>query len=424
MKFENSLQYVTFADRTQVENRTDDYDSLILPSHLLSGGKKAVTALLKNLIEDDGVEYYIDPTASQFRRGRNFRNADDSLKAWHSKLVAELGYPFTLLQGDEKNIIYQELDRTDRIGAIESVCDFQQSFVANSVEENVGKYEIIDTSNLYPRAIIPWYTKVHNYEELAINKEIISHSIDYCDLPVKPCIHITMEFLRDANARNAISELVKEFELAEVFLWIDDFDKTEANVTDYFNAIDLVAKVSTGGVRPHFLFGNYFSNLLFFFGLRGTSYGTYFRESSAEKTENYSGGGGNLQRFYFDPVKDFLSIPDAIDIAKEGGADTPTFSQLTSWDDLYRLGEDHDFLKNHFIKTKKGHKELILSNELEPLLEELNECYDTYDNLLSKRKTNKNVSHLKKWRDGIQLFIKNHPDVFEEKMEEAIQLQT
>lgn len=408
MSFENTLQYVTFADRTQIENRIDNYDTVMLSSKMLAGGKKAVPALLYNLVEEHDLEYYINPSSAQYRRGSNFRSGGD-VKAWDSKLIDELGHPFERLRDEKSNIIYSKLSDSDKQAVVESVCEFQGEFVPSAVEENVGKYSPVSTADLSPRAVIPIYTKIDNYIDLELNREIIEMANAYSDLPIKPCIHVTKSFLTDINHRISIADLSDEFNLSEIFLWIDNLKKQEVGVQTYMNVIDTVARISEKNVDPHFMFGDFFSNLLYYFGLRGTSYGTYYRESSTEKTgDGPSGGGANLQRFYFDPAKEFLSIPDAIVLGRQTNADIPPHLSLNSWDELYKAGEDHDFLKNHFIKTKEAHKQMILNSSLDDILDDLGSSYELYSNQIASRQTYKTVDHLRNWKEAINLFRENN----------------
>lgn len=427
MTFENTLQYVTFADRTQVENRIEDYDTLMVTSHLLAGGKKAVTSLLHNLIDSHDLEYYINPTVTEFQLGDNFRNPDGSLREWHSKLISELGEPFSQLASGRDNIRWEHLDAEEKENAIESICNFQCNFVGEAVEEEMGKYaNILSNLDLSPRAVIPWYTLIRDYEDISDNEEIIRLSRESCDLPLKPCIHTTADFISDVNARRSLANHVGDLDLHECFIWIDNLDKNFEEVTarTYRNVAHLTALISEEGVDPQFLFGDFYSNILYYFGLRGTSYGTYFRESSAEKVERVP-GGGSLQRYYYDSVKEFLSVPVSVTLGRITREPIPDFDGFSDWDDLLQVGEDHDFLKNHYILTRKSHKNKIHNQNLSTVIEELEEDFDRYDPLLDGLDaTNKNVDHLEKWIDGVNQFETDYEDIFERVVEETRQLPT
>lgn len=423
MSFENTLWYVTFADRPQVEARIDNYDSLLIPSHLLAGGKKSVPALLKNLIEAENIEYYIDPSITEFRRGNSFRKADDSIKQWHSKLIDELGDPISDVLDTEDNLVYEVMDASERAIAVQSVCEFQENFVADAVEDSVGKYEDVGVEDVAPRAVIPWYTRIADYPHLSVNRELIELSKESTDLPLKPVLHVTKEFIRDLNARKALAELVEEVEIPETFLWVDDLKKGSTSRQEYLDVMDLVTRISGNNVDPHFMFGDYFSNLLFFFGLRGTAYGTYYREHKTEKVAR-GGGGGSLQRYYYDPIKEFINIADSVQLGTSNDADIPDFDEMSEWGDLFRKGTDHDFLKYHYIKTRALHKERILSNNLNSLISELDYAYNTYSGQLTDLQTVKTAEHLNTWTESLEVFIEDNSELVESLVEEARSLQS
>lgn len=410
MKFENTLQYVTFADRTQVEYRVDCYDSLLLSSHLVTGGKKAVTTLLQKLVTEKDVEYYINPSSTHFRRGSNFRKSNGDIKQWHSKLISELGEPFERLKDRDDNLRYEDLTDEDFNEAAQSVCEFQEEFVPEVVEENAGKYVSVDTDLLSPKAVIPLYTKIRDYPDINVNKESISVAKDTTGLPIKPCIHVTKEYLGDINFRNNLIDLVSDERVGQCFLWVDNLDR-DTKTEEYKDVIDLVSELHESGVETQFMFGNFFSNLLYYFGLNGTSYGTYYRDKSSEKTADTSGGGGgSLQRFYYDPVKEFLSIPDAIALGIKHDEEIPSFTPMNSWEDLYKEGDDHDFLKNHYIFSRNAHKRKVNQNELEDVLEELLKDYNKYSKDLMRRESVKDAEHIKRWVESIQEYVKENPD--------------
>lgn len=428
MSFENTLQYVTFSDRTQVKNLNTNYDTLMATSHLLAGGKKAVTSLIHNLIESEGLEYYINPTVTEFQAGRNFRNPDGTIREWHSKLIDELGEPFTKLRSEWDNIQWGDLNPEQKQNAIESICDFQTNFVDKSVEDEMDKYsDALDDSygfggtDLSPRAVIPWYTQIEDYEDITDNGDIIERCMEYSDLPVKPCLHTTIDFISDVTARSTLADFISTIDVPETFIWIDSLDKNtdEVDARTYRNVTHLVASISDEGVDPHFLFGDFFSNILYYFGLRGTSYGTFFRESYAEKMERKA-GGGMLQRYYYNPIKEFLSVPVSVSLGQISREPIPEYDGISDWDDLLREGEDYDFLKNHYIKTRESHKNQILNQDLSTIVEELEENHSRYEPILEGLEaTNKNVIHLEKWVDGIELFEQDYEDMYENKITET-----
>lgn len=414
--FENTLRYSTFADRSQVENRIESYETLIVPSHLLVGGKNAVPPLIHQLHEAGEIEYYIDPAITEFHRGYSFRDGGE-IKQWHTKLLNELGNPIDEVMGNNRNLVYEDLDPDQRDDIIESVCDLQESFVQEAVEEQMGKYEPALMEDITPRAVIPWYVKIEDFEDLEPNRYIINQTKEITDLPVKPCIHVDKSFLSDINARQSIAELISDSGLDEMFLWIDNLNKYSTEIDEYIDYLRTVIELASNDIRPHAMYGDFFSNLLAYFGLRGIGFGTYHGEDKAEKLE--PGGGGNLQRYYFDPVKDFLTIYESVELGQQHNAEIPPYSRLGSWDRLYRLGEDHDFLKNHFIRTKNHHRQLISAEDIDDVLNDLRADYEIYGDDLRDSETSKTAEHLRKWVATISEFESDYEDEYQEALATA-----
>lgn len=416
MNFENTLRYSTFADRSQVENRIESYETLIIPSNLLIGGQNAIPPLVHQLYESGEVDFYIDPTITEFHRGVSFRDGGE-IKAWHQKLIEELGAPLEMLMEENDNLVFSELTEEEVQNISKAVCRLQRDFIAKAVEEQIGKYEAALIEDISPRAIVPWYVKIEENEDIAHNLDIIGYSEDCSDIPLKPTIHVDKEFLSSSSERERIAQEYANSGVSEVFLWVDDLKKSETMISEYVDVIRLIVELVKADLKPHALYGDYFMNLMAHFGLRGIGFGTYHSEDSAEKLQ--AGGGGNLQRYYFGPVKEFLSIPDAVHLGNNGNAPVPNHSGLSSWNRLYKMGEDHDFLKNHFIRTKDYQRIQVLSTGLDELLEEIKSDFNTYQPILENRGTTKNANHLKKWANAIELYMKNYPNESESAIELA-----
>ena len=418
MVFETTLQYVTFSDRSQIEGLAEYYDSILLSSHLLVGGQKAVTSLIQKLNnEQDDFVYYIDPAITEFRLGESFRGSDGDLKQWHQKLIDELGEPFTNQIERRDNIRWDDLSQDDKESAVESLCSLQANFVSNKVQENVGKYENVDINGLQPDKVIPWYVKIDDLDSLRTNEEIIEMAQSECDISLKPTIHVDKQYIRDVTNCGVIAEKFSSLSPEEYFVWIEDLDRSSTTKEEYEDVVYFVAKLAEEGIKPHFMFGDYFSNLLYYFGLNGTSYGTYYRDSHSEKTASGGGGGGNLQRFYLDPVHEFLSISDAVNAAKSGEAEIPQHLQIQEWGEIYNYGQDHDFLKEHYIKTRHGHKQQVLTEDFDSLLDQLEEDKNKFSSTIESRY--KSVEHLAKWKSAFENFKENHPDISQRRLYET-----
>lgn len=424
MKFENTLQYVTFGDKTQVVDHVDLYDTLLLPSHLLAGGQKSVPTLIWNLIDDHDVKYYIDPTVTEFREGSSFRKADESIKQWHDKLINELGEPISTNLESEGNLIFERMSADDQTEAVKSVCRFQEEFIERKVKETFDKYAPdLVAEGIRPKAIIPWYTKIKDYPHIESNRAMIELSKDHTDLPIKPVLHVSKNFISNPTARADIASFLDELGIEDTFLWVDDLNKAYSTESEYYDVIDLVARIAENDVSPQFLYGDYFSNLLYFFGLRGTSYGTYYREHKAEQVGSGGGGGGSLQRYYFNPIKEFINITDAVSIARDGEADIPEFEPLSEWGDLFKeeFGSNHDYLKAHYIRSRANHKMEIQNERLDALLTNLEEIHQLYEPIVATKGTVKTADHLETWGNAIERFKEENERRAESLIEDAME---
>lgn len=407
---ENTLRYSSFADKSQVQDRVDSYDTLMVPSNLLIGGEKAVPSLLDKLMDEHSLDYYIDPSLTDLRIGRNFRNGDDEIKNWHKKLIEHYGDPVERIMDDADNLDPQNISEDDKEQIARYVVKFQENFVPERVEEDVGKYELPgeeDSNNSGPKAIIPLYTKIDSDADLDTNEELIETSKDEAEIPIKPCIFVTIDYLKKEDTIDNIKQMLERQEIDDAFIWIEDLDKFETTISEYITTIKFVEELSQS-VNPHFMYGDFFANLLYYFGLNGTSFGTYHSESSKEKKKNE--GGGFLQRYYLDPLKEFLTIPQAVEVLERSNVDScecETCKEvLVSPTDLLEQGDDHDFLKDHFIRVKERHKVLVDEEELNSVLESMENNREAYEDEFdgSEISRTKDVTHLKKWKESIEKY--------------------
>jgi len=407
--FENSVHYLTFNERGAIESTADEYDSIILPSHLIIGGAKKIPTLLNRLRDDYGTEFYINPAITQLRAGTNqLGDNNQELSEWFRKLVDEHSEVVEDQMHSGFDLKYNDLTHVEVQEICNSVVDLQENFVLNAAREVSGKYETVP-DDLGPKCVIPWYKKITSPEDIPINRELIELSQKYASRPCKPCFFLTSEIISDRTNIDSIVEVLEKTRVDEIFLWIEDFGKDETTIREYRDAIELVHKISQNGVNPHFLYGTYFANLLGYFGLRGIGFGVFHSESKSEKLESTGGSGDNLNRYYFNPVKDFLNVTDVDSLTDT--VDTPLCQctacerELDTWDELFRVGDDWNFLREHFISTKRKHKEDIQNRTLQKSLETLKDAEDAYLDSLNQTQSTKTAHHLKKWRKSVIVYI-------------------
>ncbi|GAB3676776.1 hypothetical protein [Halopiger thermotolerans] len=410
-KFENSIHYLSFADRPAIEENADQIDSIILTSHLVAYGSGKVPTLLNELRKEHDTRFYINPAITNLRVGTNFLDdQNDELSPWYQKYIEILGEKVQDLFDDHTQIQYENLTQEERESICKSTADFQENFVKDAAENSTGKYDFV-VDDLRPEAIIPWYHKITEPKDIPRNRELAQLTNQATNLPIKPCLFITPDFITDSTNRDSLIESVKKIECSEIFLWVEGFDKS-SGIGTHLNILKIVDELSEIGIGVHSLYGSYFSHLLAYFGATGVGFGVYHSESKSEKKEESGGDGSNLKRYYFDPVKEFLNVAD-VDTLTDLGS-TPICScnecqsTLSSWDDLFEVGEDPDFLQSHYISTRGIHKNRIFDQSLQESLEEVKEAESTYKETLNELGTSKTGNHLRKWRRSIEIYAENH----------------
>jgi len=351
--FETTLRYNSLNNKHAVEGEYPRYDSLIIDGKMLAYSKKALPQFIHNLSQERSLDYYIEPIISDFRAGEDFRYSDGTIRGWYDNYVGELGDPLkqTLLEHD--NVDPRHLDEETIREISRSVVLYQENFVPTQLEEETGKYEDVDPEKVTPKAVIPWHHRINEEADLGPNRTILDTAAAEAMIPLKPCIHTTKSYIRDSSHRTSLVELVQTYDVNECFLLVEELGKHDTFESTYKDVIDLVYDLSQAGIEPHFYYGDYFSNLLSYFGLGGTTYGVMYGEEYSETTE-YSDQSGMLLRYYVDQIKDFLKVPAAVELMK--GTDTEMCDcdvcqrNFDDWNDIIALQESDKSLMNHLQK--------------------------------------------------------------------------
>lgn len=404
MSFETTLRYTGYGDRSQVEQPEQFYDSLTIPSHMLVHAEKAVSSLLYKLYEEHGgIDFYIDPELSTFSAGKNFRNEGGRLKEWHASYTDRHGSPVRENLEDSGNLRIEELTQNELEELVQNSIDIQLNTVSEQISSEIGRYEDINVEeNFTPAAVIPPYLLIDDEEKLSVQKDIIEIAENESDVPLKPCFYIDLEILTDADIKSDIKEIIIEKDHDEVFLWIDDLDKNEVTVGQYQRVIEFVSLLSDHS-NPHFMYGDFFSFLLSYYGLVGTSYGTFHSDYKKEKMKNIE--GGYLKRYYIPQLREFYKVVAAEEILSENNTalcDCQACTErVNSWSDLIELGSDYDFLKNHHLHIRQEEKKLVGEQSLDSVLEELESVVEEYTPIMKKSVHTSpkriKLGYLKKW---------------------------
>ncbi|WP_152422185.1 hypothetical protein [Natrialba asiatica] len=421
---ENSVHYLHEGERPAIDKSVAMYDSLIIPAHFVAARYENLSGFLNRLKNNHGTEYYINPQLPRYRKGDDFRKDTGDISEWNQSLLDYYDPLVKDILSEEGNIRFRDLTSQEQKKVVKQSCDFQLNFLEDAPEqENLSRYGI-DTVELVPRAIIPWYVKMKSQADIASNQRTIKYATDYLDAPIKPCLFFEKDLVKNEDFKRGLTSLVDDSDIQEVFVWIEDLDKPNTTTREYVNTINLIQRISNCGVEPHMFYGGYFSHLLAFFGLRGVGFGTFHQESKKEKTESSGGSGGEgLKRYYFNPVKEFLNIPEAVEMGSEFDERTCDCHvceiEIHEWDDLFAIGDEYQILQRHYIASRRLHSEKILNTGLDQLLDEIEESDNRYREPLNESDTAANANHLRKWRLSINHYI-SESDINSNRLSEGL----
>jgi len=405
--FETTLRYNSPNNKHAVEGELARFDSVIIDGKMLAYSSKAIPQLIYSLRNERSIEYYVEPILSQFRRGNDFRYADGTIKSWHDKYVEELGDPLKRHLRSETNADPRRMEEDDIRDITLSSVLFQEEFIKSQVEEESGKYEDVDTEGLLPKAVIPWHHRINETEDLGPNRTILETAVEESVVPVKPCIHTTKEFIRDTSNRTALTELATTYDLDECFLLVEELGKHSTFESTYKNVIDLVYDLSEAGVEPHFFYGDYFSNMLSYFGLGGTTYGVMYGEEYSESTER-TDQSGMLNRYYVDQIKDFLKVPAAVEFMQRIDADMCECDvcqrNFEDWQAIIRHQESDEALMNHlqkhYVECRWRHARQVEEDSFSDAVEKLRSEFEDYVEDYSRARQispNKDFEYMPRW---------------------------
>jgi len=410
--FETIVRYKSANERAIFENHYDKWDSILVSAHLLSYAKGSLPLLLRDIAQERSLSYYIDPIVSEFRIGSSFRYESGDLRSWHRKYAAELGDPLESILEEGGNVNARYIEEEDLTAIAESVVDFQENFVYNMLQDQTSKYEDLDVSRreVEPKAIIPWVHKLETEEDHEAYRTILSSSKARASQKLRPVLYTSTQKISRSEYRMKLVELLSDFDIGECFILFEDLDKHDTRESEYRSIIDLVYDISESGIDPYFYYGDFYSNLLHYFGLQGTAFSPLHGEQFREK-EEVPGDGGMQSRYYLDEVKDFLQIPAAVDIMTRAGkplCDCEFCSRhFSDWRDIIEQDQDDDrtavqtIMMKHRIATRWQHTQLV---QEESLSEVLNEMREDFEEIAPRYSTSQQVASRKEL-DYIQRWI-------------------
>lgn len=344
--FETTVRYNNNNNKHPVETLPEDYDSIVFEAHLAAFNSEATKAKIHQMVGSQNISYYIDPILAEFEAGDNFRNDDGSLGNWKRAYVHQLGDPLESILNQQRNADPADMADHEIESIARSVVEFQETFAVDDGGSNLDKYTDVGRAPAEPEAVIPWYNKIRNPGKIPLTRKILDASHETASIELKPCLYTTKTLIQDSSIRRKLIDLVDEFDVEECFLIIEGLDKQDTTESQYKSVIDYVYEISDRGIDPHFLYGDFFSHTLAYFGLGGTTYGTLYGEDYEETLKSY-GDGGMSPRVYFDDIKEFLSVPGAVDLGQRLGRDvcdcTVCERHFDSWNDVRdELATDDD----------------------------------------------------------------------------------
>lgn len=425
--FETTLRYNGTSNKHAVEGELPRYDSLIIDAKMLAYSKKALPQFIHNLRNERSIEYYIAPNISHFRAGDNFKNSDGTLRGWYASYVEELGDPLREVLFSQNNADPRTLNEETIREISRGAVLFQEEFVASRLKEESSKYEEVDLDGILPKAIIPWHHRISEEKDLGPNRTILDSAIPESTVSVKPCIQTTKEYIGDTTRRRSLVELLNSYSVDECFLLIEELGKHDTDQDTLIDVIDLVYDLSESGIKPHFFSGDYFSNLLSYFGLGGTAYGVMYGEEFSETLESRP-QGGIAMRYYVDEIKDFLKVPAAVELMKQTNTEMCECEvcqrHYDSWDDLIALQESDDNLLNpiqkHYVECRWRHARQVEEKSFDEVLSTLESDFERYVepySLARQISPNKKFDYLQRWINALQ----QRSELASEMSQQAIQ---
>jgi hypothetical protein len=240
--FENSIHFQHPGQKSAISHSTSHYDSLIIPAQYIITKPDNLSGLLNRLMQEDGIEFYINPQLPRYRRGDDFRKDTGELSEWNQNISEYYGKPISKLLSEQDNLEYSDLAEDEREAVIEQCCDLQTDFLnRGSIQNPLSQYyeaAEMETVELVPRAVVPWYVKIETVSDVTTNEDIINYAVDYVDMPVKPCLFVEQGFIEDKGQRRILVDMVEDVDISEVFLWIEDVDNIDSVPRTYMAIIE------------------------------------------------------------------------------------------------------------------------------------------------------------------------------------------
>lgn len=383
--FETILKYNATNLKNSV-NRTQYYDSLFITSHLLAANSKQVPRFVYETVTTEGVGYYVDPILHQFS-DTQFRNDSGNIRPWHNSYANALEDPFSEILSRDGVIELSDLPDTEKRGLANSLALFQEDYIQEMVEFHAGKYEEIE-QEISPEAVLTWRIRMTNSSDGETISEAIDLLREFSSRPVFPIIQVPKRILQRQSILDSISATLADADVSGSFIAFENLRKRNSNVSHYSSALQFINDISESGAHPRVLNGDFFSNILHYFGLEGAAYGTIYGDYTKPDDESSGTSGGMLRRYYVPQIKDFLQVPAAVRLMQQSGdemCDCEFCSRhFDDWDELLEMHRSEDdtnlltILYNHALAKRWEDARAVEDTELDSMIDHLADTIETY----------------------------------------------
>ena len=392
-------------ERRYYDEFPDCYDGFVINAHVLAHYASAFSALCLKL--DKPFLIIPDTHFFQLAPSSYFWDAKGGIRSSWEKLTDGYGplLRLALYQG-------RELEQTDFLSAtgswrqamydlVENVITFQKRIVLSAAS---GLARFIDTTVSEPTYLVapyfffsdvkdPWYKiSVEMARESAKYKE--SHKLF-------ALLCTSKKVVMDEQAISTIVTDYSEIGMDGFLLWIQDFNEIAEIVPLLYSLRRFIEVLKENNCTVINLYGEFFSSLMFYYGLDGACYGVCYKQTAdPEEFPTSTGGppGGRLPKYYFKDLKMKMGKIEAAIVTKAEPSLKCSCSICASQLDFMLDGatrdvDSRDLMKRHFLLSRKEEKDHISTHTLKQVLSELQSSRKKYE----KRFSILNVEHLKRW---------------------------
>jgi hypothetical protein len=309
-EFLHLLRLGTHAEQDYVLRGRSFFDAIVLNANLVEGSKSAIAVLVTRLQKP----YFIDPVTYAFaldpRLLRSAGPGNPRPKRSFSALAAAYG-----LDPGFVGVRPVTSDWFADDGAVEDfaahVIDYQRTAIGNALADDAAFL----TSELSDRAkwvgphatLAPYFVEDFRDGWRNVNvRSLSTHASATRDLR-GGAIGVDSRQLTPQN----IAELAgtyAETDLDQAFMWLTNFDEHAATVGQLAGYARLTQFLASQGKAMMASYGGFYSLLLAFRGLAGSSHGIGYGDK--RDLEPLVGGGLPPARYYLRPVRDFVSLAD------------------------------------------------------------------------------------------------------------------